>query len=392
MKFLFVCHDTGNTKVLWDTANALLATENPPEIHFLIIGEAAESIFSLAENQTHKDRVIFLNEWLPETSLKSLTDRKLTDDEIEIVKNKIAEFKPDKAIATSSCFNTALVPYQISELLTEHLTLQDNFIYNGDFLLDLLNNPIWVSLKGEWALQVSVLVAMAKEQELVKNLLKDESKQLTCHVVGSTAIDKIYDAKVTQEKIDDIKQQLSAQNQYLLFISGSKTVADDLELLDSLTFNMEISSGTAVRMGLHPGTKDMQDYVSKVIEWLKTNTDFPAKLMITPQIKTKLTDLSILNAEYICEGDLSGDNLFPAADALASSQPTTLATQAIISGIPTYCLLRFTNSYLPQFFKKSPDELIQDPSKKRLLAKTEMGLLEERAVDVISGFLLGNRM
>jgi hypothetical protein len=53
MKTLLVCHDTGNTRFLLDTANRLLAKDQTQEITFLIVGEAAKSIFSHADNQTH---------------------------------------------------------------------------------------------------------------------------------------------------------------------------------------------------------------------------------------------------------------------------------------------------------------------------------------------------
>jgi hypothetical protein len=411
-KTIVISHDTGNTTVILNSINTLLAKDNNQEVIFLIVGEAAQSIFSQPANESHKDRVIYLNDWLTEPlrkrlddktlsddeiaqikeeiaalTLKSLTARPLSADELAIVKEKIEEFNPDKAIATSSCFPTALVPYQISELLTEYLALENNFIYNGDFLQDLLNNPFWVSIKGEWATHVSLLVAMAREQALVKEL----NEQLTCHVVGSSAIDKLYDTQVTADEIKQIKEKLNAQDQYLLFISGSKTILEDLELLQALDSGMIVNDKIALRMGVHPGTQDMQTYVSELVGWLKIRADsdlFPVKLVISPAVRKKLTDPSILDPEYVCEVDLKGDDIFPAADAVASAQPTTIATQAIISGKLAYHLPRFTNSYLPTFFKQLPADLINTNHVGAKLTKGEVGLPDARAVEVISAKLL----
>jgi hypothetical protein len=393
MKTMVVCFDTGNTTVLLDTVNELLKRDNTQEITFLVIGEAAKSIFTRENNAVHASRVIYLTDWLPGTTLKEFNDRKLSDAEVLLVKEKIAELHLDKAITTSSCFPTALAPYQIAEMLTEYLSLDNNFIYNGDFLQDLLNNPLWVSISGDWAVHVSLLVAMAKEQQLVKQI----NQQLTCYVVGSSAIDKLYvDEKALPKEVaellqkaraarkEEIKRQLGATDNYVLFISGSKTVEDVLELLQTLDINMIIDKGTTIRMGLHPGTKDMQNYVEQIIDCLKEKKEFPAQLVINKAIKSKLTDLSILDSAHICEVDLSGDDIFTVANAVASSQPSTIVTQGVISGLPAFCLSRYSNSYLSTFFKQSPAELIQAKTTKTMLTKREMGLPEERAVDIIS--------
>jgi hypothetical protein len=383
MPILFVCHDTGNTTVLLDAADSLQAKDPNQKITFLIVGEAAQNIFS---NRLHKPNVILLTDWLPQTTMKELTSRPLTDAEKTMVLAKLNELNPDKAITTSSCFPQAKIPYQIVEMLTERLVVDNNFIYNGDFFYDLHKNPVWITLPCEWTAHVSFLLAMAEEARRMKAV----KSNLACHVVGSSAIDKMLEQQFDAQKIQRTLQELAVTaEQQLLFISGSKEINEDKGLLDELYAKLKGQQTTAIRMGLHPGTQDMQGYVQGILDWLAAHADFSARLIITDNVKKMLTDTAILQNDNLLVVNLGGDAVFPAANAVASALPSTIVTQAILQGKKAYCVSKnVATSYLSRFFATDPATLAVAGAGQEKPTKTVLGLPNEPAVALIADRLL----
>jgi hypothetical protein len=85
---IFVCHDTGNTNVLLAVAKYILEQYPDADITFLVIGEAANKIFSKPENEYLAKKVIRLTSWLEEKDFSKLTHRRLSKDEKVIIAAK----------------------------------------------------------------------------------------------------------------------------------------------------------------------------------------------------------------------------------------------------------------------------------------------------------------
>jgi hypothetical protein len=378
---LFTCHDTGNTNVLFATAKHLLAQNPDADIKFLVIGEAANKIFSKPENQHLADKVIQVTSWLEEKDFSKLNFRPLSEDEIKIIATNLEALKPAASITGCSCGPTALAPFQIAKLLTTHLPLDANYIYNGDFFQDLTNNPFWTCLSEEWIVKLSLMVAFTTAVQQAK----DANENAKCYLAGSSELDKGLEAEISSETIARIRGTLEVKpEQILVFIAGSKFVDDDLKLLNCLVKSIQNHPEAALRMGMHPGTHDAPAYVEKILTWLNEKKIANFKLVVNQAISTKLPEQLRTN-EYIKISNISGDETFPAINALASSQPSTMPTQAIMKQLPSFCLEEYKPlSYMAAFFAKSSEALFQAQEKSEQLDKIKLGLPAERTVEIIS--------
>jgi hypothetical protein len=405
MTILFICHDTGNTNVLLNTADAMLAENPEQKITFLLVGEAAQKIFAEPKNAAHASRIILLSNWLLQPDLKDLNNRSLNTLEALTVYTKLRNLKLSRAIITCSCRQTARVPFQISELLTYLLQREQNFLYCGDFFEDLANNPYWILLETKWIKDVSILLALAQQQE---NSLK-KNPALHIEVVGSTALDTILDAKpdLSQHQetpaaflgailnAESRKETLATLGintlQQLLFISGSKNLDDDLKLLGSLTASLAAYPAAGVRIGVHPGTENIESHITRMVAWLEER-EVAAQIVVTHQVAAKITNKSLLDNQYILQANLNGDQVFAVSTAVASAQPATIVSQAALQGLPAYCLDEYRGtSYLQRYLSNSPQALFTTRDAKKL-TKTDLGLPNVPAAKLIGDILLGQKV
>jgi hypothetical protein len=381
MTILFICHDTGNTNVLLRTANIFLANSNEP-IKFLIVGNAAKKFFDKPENKNHQKNIILLSTWLEKENIDSLDNRALNQNELSIITKQLTELQVSKAIIGCPCWETALAPFQIAEKLSKILSPENNFLYNGEFLHDVEHNPFWTTINTPWMSDLTLLVAFPEAQRL--SIAKNSTAKVC--VVGSSALDDMFEAESDPIKVQTLREQLNISlQQNLLFISGSKFIDDDIALLDSLYQSLKNHPETTVRIGLHPGTADITAYVARVLDWFDSHNEFSANVIITPVLKEKITksNSSLLTHRCIKLINLTGDQLFTASDSIASPQPTTLATQGIIQNKPTYCLPTYIHlSYIHKFFSTTPDTLHKSTSRKNL-DKNDVGLPNELASQLI---------
>jgi hypothetical protein len=387
MTTLFICHDTGNTNVLLRTANTFLSNSNEP-IKFLIVGNAAKKIFDKAENKHHQKNTILLSTWLEKENLDSLDNRSLTQDELSIVTKRLIELQVSKAIIGCPCWETALTPFQIAEKLSKILSPETNFLYNGEFLYDLEHNPFWTKINTPWMSDLTLLVAFPEAQRL--SISKNSTAKVS--VVGSSALDDMFEAESDPIKKQNIREQLNiSTEQHFLFISGSKFIDDDIALLDNLYQSLKEHPEITVQIGLHPGTANISAYVARVLNWLDSHNEVSANVIITPVLEEKIakSNSTLLTHRCIKLINVTGDQLFTASDSIASPQPTTLATQGIIQNKPTYCLPSYVHlSYAHTFFSTSPDTLHKSASKRKM-DKNDIGLPSESAHQLIYRMMKG---
>jgi hypothetical protein len=392
MPTLFVCHDTGNTEVLLRTADNMLMENPRQEIIFLLVGEASQKIFADPKNATHKDRIILLSDWLQQPDLKGLNNRSLDAQEARTVYDELSKLKPSRAITTCSCWLTARVPFQISGMLTSMLQTEENFLYCGDFFEDIADNPYWVLLESEWITDISILLALAQQQI---NSLKINSS-LHIEVVGSTAIDDVLvPSQIPIQLRQDRLAMLDVNEQQpLLFISGSKNIEDDLKLLEALAESLAANPAAAVRIGVHPGTENIEGHIASIVKWL-TEREVAAQIVVSNPVAARISEKSLLDSKYILQADLKGDQVYSVCTSVASAKPATIVSQAALQGKPAYCLEKYRDtSYLQAHLSTSPQALFASRDAKKL-SKSDLGLLETPAPKLIGDILLGkpqNRM
>jgi len=329
-----------------------------------------------------------LTNWL-KTSIKDLNERALSDNEKKIVMSELKKLNPEKVVTTCSSFKTAAIPFQIAEMLTKLLSVKNNIFLNLEFFPDM-ENIYWAILQNAWAEQITFLLAFAE----ARTLSLKANPNLTCVIVGSPSLDDVYEAKPDVEKIKGISRKLLVSpEQKLLFISGSKNITDDLKLLDALYDGLKSHPETAIRMGMHPGISNIQNYVSSVLYWLDQHMDAKTQLVVTKYITEKMWDTSILINQHVLPLDLSGDEIFTAADASASVLPSTLAGQAVIENRHSYCLPQYQKgAYLARFFAESPDDLFAARTSLEKKPKLAIGLPTKNAKDLICDVIMGREI
>ena len=383
---IFVCHDTGNTNVLLNTARSMLEKNPDADIKFFVIGEAANKIFSNAANSHFADKVIRLTDYVNEKDFSKINLRPLNEDELASVLSNLQQLKPGAVITGCSCGPQALAPFQIAELLTKLPEVEVNIIYNGDFFQDMVNNPFWTSLTQDWIEKVALYLALADavDQALAVN------RAVKCVLAGSTALDNVMEATPAEGLVENVRNALGIQErQELVFISGSKFIKDDLKLLEALSDCLKKYPDTAVRMGMHPGTSDVADYVDQMARWLDERKIANLRLVVRPDVAAKIPEDLKRNAIV---ASLSGDDIFWAASSVASALPSTLPSQAIMRQKPAFCLEEYKlSSYLHGSYASNPELLFAARPAQGKLDRTKIGLPERKTVEIISEGLTAGR-
>ncbi len=170
------------------------------------------------------------------------------------------------------------------------------------------------------------------------------------------------------------------------FISGSKFISDDLNLLELLSKSLLENPETMVRIGIHPGTPDKVGYVKGLMDWLNTHAELESIRIVVPKSVYENLDTTCLTPHVIVS-DLTGDEMFSVSNAVASSPPATIAGQAALKGKPVYCLPDSKiRSYFGCLFASSPDELHQRAIKDQM-TKAALGLDDIESDVVIANMI-----
>ena len=351
MKVLLVCHSAGDSALITQTAHKLAAESKATTINLLIVGKAAQSKID-SEKFSPKINVISLESILS-TPFAAFENTALNTEELLLLQAYLKKIAVTHALIGTPSLNNAAVPYQIAELLSQEI--QAGFIYD-DYLFTEAKHVKRgkIQEKGwpecyQWLLPLSAAAAEVKEL----------NPKLKTEVVGHLAF--VAAVKASESKMEFTPYHKTLHNEgknKLIFISGGKSVIEDLQLLTSVTtiLQQEEFNEIDVRIGLHPGLDDVNTYLSKMLLHLirnpvKNSIQFIIDLSMQKRIqleqikKTVIADLNEQEKGSITKElgtflhlvDIRGDQAAAVADGVMCFVPATLVSQAVVQGKPAAC-------------------------------------------------------
>lgn len=340
MPTLFVCHSVGDANAITATARAFL--EKAPEaetLTFLLIGKAAKSQFerlSLGDplKSNPRVRLIDLSEIIGEERAAAVENDALSPDELGLLNTQLAEV--NKALIGTPSQNDCVVPFQIAALLADRLGR--GYIYN-DYLFEEKAHAYWQEVKKEdaWLKKYTWLLPLPGATKLVQHL----NPALSAESIGHVSIDSAITAPMDGASIARARGALAVtEGQKLLFISGTKNLADDLALLGSLYEVIgrdDKYKNIIIRIGFHPGAPELASYVARLQEQIPPVLKDQVKLVITPKVASAC-GVGVILPELCIVQDINGDNAANAANAVACAVPATLVNAAALQGKPGFYL------------------------------------------------------
>lgn len=252
--------------------------------------------------------------------------------------------------------NNAAAPFQIAQCLSENN--QDNqirLIYN-DYLFKEPKHIYWKKLEDkEWPKKFLWLLPVSKAAEAVNKINAELKKEVIGHLALYAAI---YQPPEMKGKIIEMRKALMGQDStHLVFVSGGKSMHEDLELLTSITEvlrkNAQKYNQIDIRIGIHPSLDNLNAYlrtmmthllilpVKNSIQFIITKSlldriDLNNFTIIDPKDSKQVIAVSDKEAEKFLGKYDCRDSVL-AADGVASFSPATLVSQAAARNLPAAC-------------------------------------------------------
>lgn len=176
------------------------------------------------------------------------------------------------------------------------------------------------------------------------------------HIVGHMSIDNAYAVKsLGQNPPEEIREHLQvASNQSLAFVSSTtQPVEMDANFLDCLLKELPNHPHVQVRLGLHPGIQNLDNYLEKILSIYRRSPDAGKqfKIILPDNLLSRFTspELSINHAlfrDVFLRVNITGSEASSAADRVAQAVPGALLNQAVLEGKPAFS--SSGKSYLPR--------------------------------------------
>jgi hypothetical protein len=392
MPTLFVCHSAGDTNVISATAEIMLRRSRDT-LKFLIIGKAAEDkLRVMTEDHPFKRNpaqveLIYLSEIIGKEAALALENGTLTPEQLDLIKPRLAGI--NRAVIGTPSQTNCTVPFQIAAYLAD--TLQQGLTYN-DYLFEEKGHVYWKTLAepASWQQKYTWLLPLPYATEIARRL----NPALKIETVGHPSIDAAISAPIDAASIAHTRSELQIpESQTLLFISGTKDLAQDQSLLAAL-YEVIASDAKydniAIRIGIHPGASDLSSYVDSLQKQIPAMLRSRVRLIISDRLAS--TCAAMLQPEVCVLKNISGDQAAQAADAVACAVPATLVNTAAIQGKPSFYLQDqapfIQGRLLAGKVNTHPflDQII-GPKVVKSVTKAELGLPAPDAAEIITEML-----
>jgi hypothetical protein len=404
---LFVCHSMGDTNVLVETARNM-AAKTEENILFLAIGQAAKNILEKLPSddllkKSKRVRMENLADIFGEEAMQLVENKALNKAELlKLKKDFLQQHNISKALIGTPSQLDAFAAFQIAEMIVAAVDRDSTFIFN-DYFYKEPAHAYWKVLeekdeKNDWRQKVTWLAPLDKTKEKILQA----NPTVSVHVAGHPAIDAALAHKPpAAEVIGAFRKGLGLDDrQALLFISGTKDLQDDRALLEEILKSLarqEHPEAIQVRLGLHPGNQELNNYIAGVFALLESEqyakVAGDVKLIIPDSLVLRM-DSDLLHNSHVIRMNITGDQAALAAHGVASAVPSTLVNQTAIAGRPAY-YHQEKEPYLPAdrlsvgkhnmgfFLDKIAAKKQQD-----VITRKELGLSDASAAAVIAHALL----
>lgn len=312
----------------------------------------------------------------------SLTKNKISNQELELILG-FAKDKQIQHIYVGVPSSDNEIPFQIAN----HINLPTTIAY--EYMFSPGKHVFW-SYVAKLALNenchFAVPLTAAKEEILKKN------KNAKVHEIGHLSIDRSQTPSTFNLK--PIRQSLLINSEdELVFVSGTTQPTEvDNQFLNALLSEMSTEKypRLQLRMGIHPGIKDLDAYLNAL---LNTCEKFPKakdklKIILPTQLEKRLTK-PLRDDSFILRGEISGSDAASAADKITQAVPGALLNEAALKGKPVY-FHEETEPYLPKpwFSKDIPTFFKGKPTSHHTLQELK---LNDTAPNLLSK-ILANKM
>lgn len=210
-----------------------------------------------------------------------------------------------------------------------------------------------------------------------------EEKKL--HVIGHISIDNANMPKSGLRSREEIKKSLQVtEEQSLAFISTTtQPISVDKQFLDHILAELPNHPRMQVRLGLHPGIQDFDNYMKEIVSIYQAHPNRNQFKIILPESlvsRFKCPEITITNPLYqslFLRTDISGPEAAFAADKVAQAVPGALLNQAALEGKPAYS--HSGKPYLPhRCFSDNVGTFFSSP-RQSALTKEDLGLNKKTA-------------
>lgn len=311
----------------------------------------------------------------------ALDRKQISLEEIEHISQFIQENNIDRAYIGVPSVNND-IPFQIANNLAIPCTIAYEYMFKPQ------DHTMWNyidELAAKDKCDFAVPLITAKDDILAKN------SNAKVQEIGHLSIDRAQETNFINSQ--SVREALSVNTEKeFIFISGTtQPTKTDNTFLNALLG--EIATGKyphlQLRMGLHPGVSDADEYLQALIKTCENYPDTKAqfKIIITKQFKNKLKSTSLLN-DFILEAEVAGAEAAQAADRVAQAVPGALLNEAALKGKPSYFHDQSAIPYLPrEWFSNNLAAFFTDKSQ-RSHSREELGL-KEPAPDALAKLMMG---
>lgn len=380
MKIVFLISSTGDTNLAIKTINHLnLSKEH--EFVLISLTQAAQKAQMQAIDFPNPDRVTALT--LPE--LLQLKDNKFPETYTDVQCLKTAQYIQNQHFSLVYCgvpSDNSDAPFQIvSKLERIPVLIAYEFMFKPE------NHTLWRHLpvfRDNPDIHFALPLDRAKEDFLGQN---------NVHVVGHLSIDNGVSAKPLDLNSEEIRRKLDiTDDESLVFISSTtQPVEIDEQFLDALCAELPNHPKMQVRLGLHPGIKDLDGYLTKIIavyDKHKERCSQQFKIIFPDEFQKKLNNPELFVGHPVfLNAHVNGTQAAYAADRVAQAVPGALLNQGAIEGKGAYA--HGGKPYLPQSSFAENLNLFFTAARKPYLTKTELYLEEKTVAERCSEVIMG---
>lgn len=376
MKIAFIVSSVGDSNLALRTINALEQTHQHEAMIISLTKAAQQSVEAFQSPLvTTKETLTGILNPAPDATSEQL----ITKEQLHTLNQYLKTQGIDYAyIGVPSVSNQT--PLQIAVSLEVPVLMAYEFMFKPekhslwDYLPALSKKP-----NVQWALP---LPAALNDFEVPKERV---------HYTGHLSIDNAFSGTPPTKTAAEIQKALTItpEQSFAFLSSTTQPVAIDTDFLDSLLSELKNHPNMQVRLGLHPGIQNFDDYLTAILAVCEQyeNLDTQFKIILPDSIISKINKpgASIDHPAFqnlFLRANITGTEAAFVADRIAQAVPGALLNQAVLEGKPAYS--HKGKPYLPEeYFSKSPFSFfVTKPQAPR--SKDDLGLANATAPEAIA--------
>lgn len=377
MRIAFFVSSVGDTDLALKTIEAMQASKQDHEVDIISLTSAAAQRVNCFNSSLLKSKVGLSD------IIGSVPEGTLSTEQLSLVRHYV-NGQIDYAYYGVPSVNNE-IPFQLAESLDIPSLIAYEFMFKPE------QHCLWNHLAAlsqrpqvKWALPLPA----AKEDF---SLIPDDRRVITGHI----SIDNAYTGSQTSpERLQEVRRDLQVStDDSLAFISSTTQPLEvDANFIDCLLEELKQHPNMQVRLGLHPGIQNLDEYLQKILAVYQNHSAISAqfKIILPDNLVSRIKEpqLTIDNPLYksiFLRVNMTGSEAASAADRVSQAVPGALLNQAALEGKPAYS--HSGKSYLPEgCFSNSLNTFFQTP-RQAARPKSDLGLGDRTAPEAIADII-----